>query len=95
MFITHGLSKKCPFPGPSEHGALRGPLEPDEAAGALPSVGRPHHGGVLPARRQGERERPGHQPDVRQAQRHHRKISGWKIRVYLESTRLWRLLLKR
>ena len=38
------------FAGSPEHGSLLGPLEPDEATGDLPEVGRPDHGGVLPAR---------------------------------------------
>ena len=39
----------CPVPGAAKHGSLRGPEQPHQAAGAVPAVVRPHHGGVLPA----------------------------------------------
>ena len=39
----------CVMPGAAKHGSLRGPEQPHQAAGAVPAVVRPHHGGVLPA----------------------------------------------
>ena len=42
----------CICAGAAKHGALRGLVKPDEAAGALQDLVRQNHGGVLPARRQ-------------------------------------------
>ncbi|XP_074710773.1 3',5'-cyclic-AMP phosphodiesterase 4A isoform X3 [Strix uralensis] len=53
-------------PGPEEHGALRRPEQPHEAAGALPAVDRAHHGGVLPSGGPRAGARDGDQPHVRQ-----------------------------
>ena len=44
--------------GPSEHGALCRPEQPNQASPAVPPVDGPHHGGVLPPR--GPREGAGH-----------------------------------
>ena len=62
--------------GVTEHGPLCGLVQPHKAAGAVPAVGGPHHGGVLPAGGQGAGGRPGHLTHVRQVQRHHRKVPG-------------------
>ena len=43
---------RCICAGAAKHGALRGLVKPDEAAGALQDLVRQNHGGVLPARRQ-------------------------------------------
>ncbi|XP_025066050.1 cAMP-specific 3',5'-cyclic phosphodiesterase 4C isoform X2 [Alligator sinensis] len=56
-----------PHPGAAEHGALRRPEQPHKAAGAVPAVDGPHHGGVLPPGRPGAGEGHGDQPHVRQA----------------------------
>ena len=40
-------------PGAAEHGPLRRPQQPHQAAPRLQALGRQDHGGVLPAGRQG------------------------------------------
>ena len=62
--------------GATEPGALRGPEQPDEAAGPLQEVDGPDYGRVLQTGRPGARARHGHQPHVRQEQRHYREKPG-------------------
>ena len=48
------------YSGVAKHGALCRPVQPHQAAGAVPPVVRPNHGGVLPAGRQRAAGRVGH-----------------------------------
>ena len=45
------ISTARAYSGVAKHGALCRPVQPHQAAGAVPPVVRPNHGGVLPAGR--------------------------------------------
>ena len=62
--------------GSPKHGALFWPVQPDQASGDLPEMGRSNHGGVLPARWSRTRSRNRDFAHVRQIQRDNWKITG-------------------
>lgn len=74
-----------PNSGAGESRALRRLEQSHQAVAHVQTLGGSAHGGVLPAGRPGEGARPGHQCDVRPAERDNREISGGLHRLHRAS----------
>ena len=98
-FEDHGGNEeggglRCPFagqlhrsdPGSRESGSLRRPVQSHETLATLSAMGWSPDGGVLPSGRPRTRAEHGHQPDVRQAQRHRGKVAGRLHRLHRSSS---------